>query len=190
MKLIFPVLITVIIIFLTSCAIQVAPGGGEKDVKPPELISSQPENFSTNFSGHDIVLNFDEYIALNDIGSQLIISPLLNNTPQIKIRKKSLLIHFNDTLLANTTYTLNFGLGIMDNNEGNKLQNFHYVFSTGSIIDSNFISGKIINAFDRKIGKGNLALLYKTNNDSLPYLERPVYFARTNDSGDYRIVNI
>ena len=173
-----------------SCAIQVPPGGGIKDTEPPHLISSEPANYSNLFNRQNIQLNFDEYISLNDIGSQLIVSPLLKYPPETKIRKKSLLIHILDTLLENTTYTMNFGLGITDNNEGNKLENFQYVFSTGTIIDTLDIRGKIETAFDNKTEKGVLALLYRSTTDSLPYLERPLYFSRTNDSGQFRISNI
>ena len=179
-----------VIFSLESCAIQVPPDGGKKDVEAPHLISSAPANYSTLFNGHDIRLNFNEFISLNDIGSQLIVSPLLKYPPETKIRKKTLLIHIQDTLLENTTYTINFGQGITDYNEGNKLENFQYVFSTGPIIDSLDIRGKIETAFDHKTGKGVLALLYHRNTDSLPYLERPLYFSRTNDSGQFRISNI
>ena len=115
-------------LLLNSCAIQVPPGGGEKDVIPPKLLKAEPPNFSTGFTGHDFKLDFDEYITLNDLGNQLIVSPLLKNAPEVHVRKKSLLVHISDTLLENTTYTINFGQGIADNNEGNKLDNFQYVF--------------------------------------------------------------
>ncbi len=180
----------VLFLFLGSCAIQVAPGGGPKDINPPQLISSQPENFSNYFQGNNIRLNFDEFITLNDISSQLIVSPPLKYIPEIKIRDKSLLIHIRDTLIENTTYTINFGQGISDNNEGNKLENFQYVFSTGPIVDSMKIQGKIENAFDRKPEKGVLALVYRDTFDSLPYLERPLYFSKSNDAGEFLINNI
>ena len=179
-----------LLITFWSCAIQVPPSGGVQDLEPPKLISSEPANFSILFSSHDIQLNFNEFISLNDFGSQLIVSPLLKYSPEVKIRNKSLLIHILDTLLENTTYTMNFGQGITDNNEGNKLENFQFVFSTGAIIDSLDIQGLIETAFDKKTEKGVLALAYRENIDSLPYLERPLYFSRTNDSGQFRINNI
>ncbi len=181
----------IIIFFLfSSCAVQVPPTGGVKDSTPPKLLSSTPENYTTDFNGREIVLEFDEYISLNDIGAQLIVSPLLKYPVETKIRKKSLLIRIQDTLEANTTYTFNFGNGIADNNEGNKLEDFQFVFSTGPIVDSLNIRGRMISAFDNKPEKGVLALLYRQNDDSLPFLERPVYFAKVNDNGEYRISNI
>lgn len=177
-------------LLLNSCAIQVPPGGGEKDIIPPKLIKAEPPNYSTGFKGHDFKLDFDEYITLNDLSNQLIVSPLLKNAPEVHVRKKSLLVHISDTLMENTTYTINFGQGIADNNEGNKLSNFQYVFSTGSIIDSSEVKGRIIRAFDLKPEKGALALLYKSNSDSLPFLERPLYFSQANDSGEFNVRNI
>ena len=190
MKLFYSCLFFVIVILVVSCAVQVAPEGGLKDSEPPHLVSSKPPNYSTSFPGKEIELNFDEYVSLNEISSQLIVSPLLKYSPETRIRKKSILIKIRDTLLENTTYTMNFGQGIMDNNEGNKLDNFQFVFSTGSVIDSLDITGKIIKAIDLKTEKGILAMLYNKSDDSLPYLERPVYFSRTNDSGQFRISNI
>src|SRR5205814_1994714 len=105
-------------LLMQSCAIQVPPGGGDKDTEPPKLLSCEPPNYSTHFDKHDIRFDFDEYVALNEINSQLIVSPLLKNQPETKVKKKSILIHIQDTLLENTTYTMNFGKGIMDNNEG------------------------------------------------------------------------
>src|SRR6476619_5424020 len=98
-----------LLLLASSCAIQVAPTGGVKDVKGPAIKHSVPENFSTRFSGHDISVTFDEYIALKELNAQFIVSPPLLYQPDIHVKKKTLHIHLEDTLQANTTYTLNFG---------------------------------------------------------------------------------
>lgn len=175
---------------LYSCANQVAPQGGDKDTKPPKITKSSPENFSTGFDSKKIEITFDEYIQLKDLSSQLIVSPPLSKTPLTKIRQKSLVVQLDDTLKPNTTYTLNFGNSILDINESNVLENFQYVFSTGDIIDSLKISGKIENAWDKKTEKGILVMLYKMHDDSLPLKSRPDYFAKTNEKGDFQITNI
>ncbi len=182
--------IYLVVILFTSCAIQVAPQGGEKDVLPPKILKTIPENFSINVKPTDIVLSFDEFIVLNDVNTQLVVSPLLKYAPETKIRKKSVTIHFLDTLEENTTYTLNFGNAIADNNEGNVLENYQFVFSTGSVVDSLKIEGKIEYAFDHKIDKALLALIYKETDDSLPFIKRPMYFAKTNTEGEFSINNI
>src|SRR6476620_2838699 len=107
------ILMAVVVIF-SSCAIQVPPTGGEKDVKPPVFKGSSPQNYSTFFTGNTIRLYFDEYVSLNDVATQLIISPLQLNQPEVKVRKRVIIITMNDTLLPNTTYTLNFGNSITD----------------------------------------------------------------------------
>lgn len=178
------------VLILYSCAIQVPPSGGDKDVKPPKVVSTSPENYSTNINANDIVIEFDEYVQLKDANTQLIISPLLNYQPTTKIRKKKLVIHISDTLKANTTYTINFGTSVSDLNEGNLLENYQYIFSTGSILDSLKIKGKVENAFNLKKDKNQLVMLYNKSDDSIPYKERPLYFSKTNSEGEFSINNI
>src|SRR6187551_2417345 len=156
----FALLYFIVLIF-NSCAIRVNPTGGDKDVLPPKVLHTVPENYSVNVKTNDVVIMFDEYIQLKDINTQLVVSPLLKYTPETHIRKKSLEIHFLDTLEPNTTYTMNFGNSIADNNEGNSLENYQFVFSTGSVVDSLKISGRVEFAFDHKKETGILAMIYK-----------------------------
>lgn len=183
-------LIYFIALFFSSCAIQVPPGGGEKDITPPKLISTSPENHSTNVQANDIRLNFDEYPTIKDANTQLVVSPLLNSAPVTKVRKRSILIHISDTLLANTTYTLNFGNSIADLNEGNVFEDYQFVFSTGDVIDSLNVQGRIETAFDLKKDKGMLVMLYRSDDDSLPFKVRPLYFGKTDANGEFKISNI
>lgn len=178
------------VFFLYSCAIQVPPGGGDKDTEAPKIEKMTPENYSTGFSGHDLSIRFNEFIQLKDLQSQLVVSPPLQTAPETKLRKRTLYIHFDDTLRPNSTYTFNFGNAIADNNEANALENFNYVFSTGEVIDSLEISGQVDFAFDHKTEKGILVMLYANQNDSVPYKERPLYFGKTNELGQFRISNI
>lgn len=184
-------LIFCILLFLSSCAIQVPPGGGEKDVSPPEVVSSNPQPFQTNFTGNAVEIEFNEYVQVKDPNTQLIISPLLKNQPVVKVRKKSVLISFEeDTLLPNTTYTINFGSSLVDVNEGNTKQDYQFVFSTGPVIDSLSIKGSVIGAKDLKPDEGYTVMLYHNSEDSLPYLSRPAYFSRTAKDGSFEIRNI
>lgn len=182
--------VIVFVLIFSSCAIQVPPAGGTKDSTPPKVLKTTPENLSINVYPKDIAITFDEFIALKDVSTQLVVSPLLKYPPTSKIRKKTLFVHISDTLKDNTTYTLNFGNAITDLNEGNILDNYQYVFSTGSILDSLKIKGKIETAFDHKKDKGLFALLYMSNEDSLPYKERPMYFGKTNAEGEFAVNNI
>ncbi|MDX1314076.1 MAG: Ig-like domain-containing protein, partial [Eudoraea sp.] len=143
------------LILLTGwqCARRGSPSGGPKDDTPPELIRSSPENLSLQFEARRIQLYFDEYIKLNDIQNQLIISPPLKNQPEITpqgVASKKIEVIIKDTLLENTTYTLNFGQSIVDNNEGNPNSFLSYVFSTGDYIDSLTVRGEVRDAFNQK----------------------------------------
>jgi hypothetical protein len=175
---------------ISSCAIKVPPTGGDKDVTPPEVKKSTPENFSTGFTGQDINIVFDEYIELKELNTQLIVSPPLNYPPDARVKKKTLRIQLEDTLQPNTTYTMNFGNAITDIREGNAIADFQYVFSTGEVIDSLKISGTAENGIDKKTEKGIYVMLYRGVDDSLPMKKIPDYFAKTAEDGSFEIKNV
>ena len=174
----------------SRCAQIVNPNGGPKDVAPPRAVKYIPDSAKTNFSSKNIAIVFDEYIQLNDLQKQLVISPPMNIQPEIKVKGKSLLIELKDSLRKNTTYTFNFGNSIRDFTEANAIEDFQYVFSTGSFIDSLKLSGAVKNAFDLKTEKGILVMLYDTYDDSVSCKKLPSYFARTKEDGSYKINNI
>lgn len=178
------------ILIFFSCANKVAPTGGNKDVTPPKLVSSSPENFSTAYTGKEIKAEFDEYIQLVDLSKQLIISPIISPAPEIEAVKKTLSIKFENTLEENKTYTLNFGNAIADIHEKNSYENFQFVFSTGIYLDSLSVEGRVSFAENGKSEKGILVMLYKNDNDSVPLKGLPDYFARTSDDGQFKISNI
>ena len=177
----------IILISVISCAKRGSITGGLKDTLAPVLISSYPENYSTNFTGNTITLNFDEYIKLKNTNKQLIISPPFKNEPTITPTtvSKFIKIEIRDTLQPNTTYSLNFGQAITDNNEGNVLNQFKYVFSTGSYIDSLKLSGRIKDSYEKYVDNFVSVMLYEVNDkfkDSTIYKEFPRYITNTLDS--------
>lgn len=175
-----------------SCAQVVAPGGGIKDITPPKVVKYAPDSASLNFRSKSIVVLFDEFIQLKDLNNQLIISPPLENTPDIKVKNKTLTIDFDkeEILKPNTTYSISFGNALQDIHENNPIDNFKYIFSTGSFIDSVIVKGKIENAFDHKTDKGVLVMLYTDFSDSVIYKKKPDYFAKTKEDGTFQINNI
>lgn len=179
-------------LFLASCAQVVSPGGGAKDTTPPKVVQYIPDSASLNFKARSITLFFDEYIQLQDLNNQLIVSPPLNKTPDIKVKNKTVIIDLDkdEVLKPNTTYCFSFGNAIQDNNEGNPKENFKYIFSTGSFIDSLVVRGKVENAFNHKTEKGILVMLYSDYSDSVIYNELPDYFAKTKEDGSFQINNI
>jgi hypothetical protein len=175
---------------LASCAQVVTPDGGPKDVQAPRAIAYMPDSAAVNFKGQKIVIRFDEYIALNDLNKQLVISPSVKRKPEITIRKKDLVIEFKDTLEENTTYTISFGKAIRDITENNVLNNFRYVFSTGPVIDSLYCAGQVNNAYTGGAEKNVLVMLYRNSGDSAPYKQKPYYYTRTDESGKFTLQNL
>ena len=175
-----------------SCAQVVAPSGGKKDVTPPRVVKYLPDSASLNFKSRFIVIFFDEFIQLKDLNNQLIISPPVETTPDIKVKNKTLTIDFdkNEILKPNTTYSISFRNALQDIHENNPVENFKYIFSTGNFIDSLIVKGKIENAFDHKTEKGALVMLYSDFSDSVIYKIKPDYFAKTNADGTFQINNI
>lgn len=141
---------------LASCANIVTPTGGDKDVTPPAVVVSEPLNKTLNFTSSSIRISFSEFVKLSDFANQFIISPLMDNPPEIKEKGKTIVLSFKDKLQPQTTYTLYFGKSIIDITEGNALTNYQYVFSTGSTMDSLTIRGTLKNAFDLKPEAGVL----------------------------------
>jgi hypothetical protein len=191
-------LVLVFLLLLANCAKRGTPTGGEPDKTPPKMTKSQPEEFSTNFDEKRIRIYFNEYIKLNDIQKQLIISPPLKEGGYIIYPQgsssKYIDIQITDTLQPNTTYSFNFGQSIVDNNEGNPYDYFKYVFSTGPYIDSLDVSGTIKDALNRTPEKFVSVMLYEidsTYNDSTVFKKTPTYITNTLDSlKEFKLSNL
>lgn len=187
-RLSFYILIFVIGFTLINCANRGRPSGGEKDKTPPEITKSSPENYSTNFSGNEIKIHFNEYIKIKNLQKNLIISPPMDPEPEITplgSASKYITIKIHDTLQSNTTYAFNFGESIVDNNEENPYPYYRYVFSTGNYIDSLNVGGSISDALNRKTDEFVNIMLYEvdsTFNDSTIYNKKPNYITNTLDS--------
>lgn len=171
-----------------QCARKGTPTGGPKDETPPVLLRAEPENMTIDFKAQKIRLYFDELVQLKDVQEQLIVSPPLKYPPLLSPQggaNKFIEITIKDTLLENTTYTLNFGQSIVDNNEGNPNSFLTYVFSTGSYIDSLELNGVVTDAFNKEADDFITVMLYKIDSaytDSTIYKKPPNYITNTLDS--------
>ncbi len=135
------------ILFLCfSCANIASPTGGRYDEAPPKLIRSNPENNALNVNRRVLEIQFDENIKIEKVNEKVIVTPPQINMPVIKAVGKKAVVELNDTLLPNTTYTIDFTDAIVDNNEGNPLENFSISFSTGDRLDTLAVSGKVLSA--------------------------------------------
>lgn len=173
-----------------GCANITQISGGEKDTQPPRIDSTETftPNFQTNFQEKFIYLPFDEWVVLNDVLNQVVISPPLEKPLDMKLKKRTVILDFSkETLRENTTYTINFGESIKDLNEGNFQKNFRYIFSTGPVIDSLEVKGNVIDALTEKPIEDVLVMLYDDLSDSVVHKERPYYFAKTDKNGQFKI---
>ncbi len=180
-----------LILLISGCAKVGAPTGGIKDIDPPVFVEGVPEDRSVDFTGKELEITFNEYVQLKDQNKELLISPPLKKRPLVRIRDKSIRVTLNNELLPQTTYTVNFGNAISDLNEGNILPDFEFVFSTGNTIDSLSVTGKVLNAFDKKPAKEDvLVMLYENLSDSAPLLEIPRYIGKASKTGLFSINNV
>ncbi|EDM44331.1 hypothetical protein SCB49_04860 [unidentified eubacterium SCB49] len=184
------------ILSFVDCAKRGRPTGGPLDTIPPVIVRSVPENYTTQFTGDEIRIYFDEYIKLKDLSKNLLISPPMEIAPTITpiSSSKLLKVKFNDTLKANTTYSINFGNSIEDNNESNTFTNYKYVFSTGTFIDSLKVKGKIKDAIDGKVKDAVSILLFEKTedfSDSIIFKQKPNYVTTIPDSTNtFELTNI
>ena len=195
MKSFFLFLLTILV--LGSCAKRGNPNGGPIDESPPEVIKTEPENNSVFFNDNRIRIFFNEYIKLEKLNSQLVVSPPIEKNKYSIFPQggasKYIDIEINEIFSDSTTYVFNFGQSIIDNNENNELPFYKYAFSTGSYIDSLELDGMIYDSFSAKTDKLITAMLYPYNNkfyDSIIYKEKPTYVASTLDSTYFNFTNV
>jgi len=178
---------------LHHCASVTAPTGGIKDNVPPQLIAEKSTpNLQTEFTKQPIVLTFDEWVKLQDVYNQVVVSPPIEGSPDIRIRKKSIVFEFPEEarLRDSATYIINFGEAVQDITESNPAENLRYVFSTGTFIDSLRLQVQVVDAFSGDPVEGALVMLYDQLYDSVVYKELPFYFATTRESGRVALTNL
>ncbi len=179
-----------VVIGFYACASTGMPDGGPYDETPPKFVRATPEPNATNNKRSKISIEFDEYIKLDKPSEKVIISPPQKEAPEVKVSGRRVLVEFFDTLQENTTYTIDFGDAIVDNNEDNPLGNFAYAFSTGESIDTMEVSGIVLNAQDLEPVKGIQVGLHKDLHDSaftkLPF----VRISRTDSRGHFTVRGI
>ena len=175
---------------LVGCATVINPTGGPKDITPPKVVNSAPPDFSRNFNSDYIRINFNKFIRANNINNNAIISPPLKKSPEYSVKGRSLIIRLKEHLRDTTTYTISLENSISDIRENNLATNLQYVFSTGKLIDSLNIAGKVIDAYTLKPEKDVYVMLYSHKYDSVPLKERPVYISRTDAKGNFELKNL
>ena len=188
---------SLLLLMTVKCAKRASPTGGPRDSIPPVLVNATPKLNTTFFDKEGFTLTFDEYVTLKDVSKQLIVSPPLSSS-QYKVypttgASKKISLVLNDSLMDNTTYTFNFGESIIDFNEGNPTPFLTYTLSTGATIDSLYIKGKVLDAFEKDTETFISLQLYPVDSiykDSTIYTQKPLYVTSTLDTTVYRFQNL
>ncbi len=179
-----------VLIGMYACASIGSPDGGEYDETPPRFVRSTPEPNATNNTKKKISIEFDEYIKLEKASEKVIISPPQLEAADVRANGKKVIVQFQDSLKANTTYTVDFGDAIVDNNESNPLGQYTFTFSTGTQIDTMAVSGTVLNAENLEPIKGIQVGLHANLNDSA-FVKLPFdRISRTDSRGRFTIRGI
>lgn len=181
------------LILTAACASIGNPDGGRFDETPPRVVGSSPADGAVNVSKRKVQILFDEYIKLEKASEKVVISPPQIEPANVRADGKRVKVDFYDSLRANTTYTIDFSDAIEDNNEGNPMGQYTFSFSTGDVIDTMQVSGRVLNAADLEPIKGIMVGLYpadSTWNDTL-FRTRPfLRVSRTNGEGRFTIKGV
>ncbi len=175
---------------LTGCARMGQPDGGWYDETPPKVVGASPEDQATGVKTKNISIYFDEFIKIENPTENVVVSPPQIEQPEINGAGKRITVQLNDTLLPNTTYTIDFSDAITDNNEGNPLGNYTYSFSTGSVIDTMEVAGYVLEAENLEPVKGILVGLYNNLNDTAFTTSPMLRVARTDPSGHFVVKGV
>lgn len=188
-RLYFPIILCATL--LAGCANKASgPQGGPKDERPPKVLKETPLNGTLNYKKKTITVEFDEIIQVEKIQDNVLISPPQIKQPDIKAYNKKLLVTFNEELQDSTTYNIQFGNAIVDNNEKNPIKDYSFSFATGDKIDTLQISGIMLNAEDLNPISGILVGIYAEMDDSV-FTKKPfLRIGKTDEKGQFSIKNV
>lgn len=173
-----------------SCANIGNPSGGPIDKTPPIFMRSNPTPNAVNVKDRKIEIFFDEIVTLKDPSTKIIVSPAQTEMPRMSALGRKVTVELVDSLLPNTTYTIDFSNSIQDNNEGNAIDNFAFAFSTGSVIDSMRVSGYVLDSRTLEPMQSVVVGLQSNLVDSAFHKEKLQRVALTNDRGQFTIRNV
>ncbi|MDY5969538.1 MAG: Ig-like domain-containing protein [Bacteroidales bacterium] len=176
-----------------GCAQQGMPSGGPKDVTPPRMLHATPPSGVTRFTGDEFYIEFDEYVQVKDAENRIIVSPPMKKRPEYATKGHGVRVRIKDTLQPNTTYLFQFQEAIVDFNEGNPLPVLEYVLSTGDVVDSFSLSGRVEDAYTGGVWKEPVTVaLYNRVSlaDSTVAKEIPTYITRCDRQGLFHFHNV
>lgn len=184
-----------LLLFLTlllgaGCASIGTPSGGPRDEDPPRFMGANPPQGSVEVTPQRVVLTFNELVQLKDAFSKVVVSPPGSQTPRVSSMGRRVTVEFRDTLLPETTYTVDFGNSIADNNEGNQMDGLIYTFSTGPVLDTLMVSGMVLDALTLAPAQGMYVGLHSNQADSAFTRQRFERVAKTDDEGRFVLAGL
>ena len=182
--------ILLVALFVSACANIGHPNGGPYDETPPKYVSSKPAMNQLNYKGKKIEILFDEFISIDNPNENVIITPPQKQNPVIQPIGKKVKVELKDSLIENTTYTIDFTSSIVDFNEKNALENFSFAFSTGDVIDTLQISGVVINAEDIEPVQKMMVGIHRDLSDTAFTKTTFLRTSKTDDRGRFIIKNV
>ena len=182
-----PAALLILLCLFYRCGQPMPPTGGKRDSLPPVLVRAIPDDSATNVRSNRITLEFNEYVQLQNLQQQLVVTPVPVVQPIIEAKLKVVTIRLKDSLKLNTTYAISLGNALQDINENNAASNFTYVFSTGPVIDSGRITGRLLLAENGKADSTLVVVLHSNLSDTARQKVRPPYFARVNKEGFFSL---
>jgi len=177
-------------LIIASCASVSSPTGGKKDVKPPKLLNVYPKNKSINVNSQTIELDFDEYVHIENLKQELLITPAPEGEYQTKLTKTGVRLNFDKPFVPNTTYTFNFRNAFRDVTEKNIAKNIKLIFSTGNVIDTLSITGNVKDPLKNAPLLDILVSLYLAEDTLKVTKDKPYYSTRTDSAGNFALENL
>ena len=133
--------IITVLFLMGSCANVGTLGGGPVDERAPILVKTNLKR--DGFTDKEIILEFDEYISLNNAEKNISLIPK-HSTLKISSQNRKVTIKLDTALKENTSYNLIINGAIVDNNAGNNYK-LNTIFSVNGLKDSSFIKIQIPN---------------------------------------------
>jgi uncharacterized protein (DUF2141 family) len=130
--------------YIFGCATEGFPPGGPEDKTPPVVLRTVPEQGTLNVPRNvRVEFHFSEKIDSRSVARAVFISPNPGERVKIKTKGKRLIIEFQDSLIANVTYTITLGTEIRDMRNNRLPESYTLAFSTGDQLDRNEIEGRV-----------------------------------------------
>lgn len=175
-----------------GCASDRPPTGGPADNTPLHVASSNPAPSSVNVSSDRIHLTFSHYISGKQLLNALFFAPSIGSY-DIAVKGKEVDIKAFKPLAKNRTYVVTLDKNLKDYRGRTFAGPYTFAFSTGPVIDTGIISGKVINA---DFSPATNALLLAFAEHPEPFSKEtlltrdPDYLIQANASGAFSFNNI